>query len=199
MSLSAGRARAPGSAGPRESDPTRRRPGGDPVAPHALRRGAGTALRVAWPQTMGRPPCAERGRWHCLPGAAEESSPPFLEGPAGPGLDGALPLQAPGHLLKANERKGVGGGRFPLGAWCLLRGRLGSGLWVNACTVLRPAAFSESDVKFKRKKETRRRLVFCVRFHTSREFWGIPEGVSFNNLFFHEAGGWRAKSRLSLT
>lgn len=108
VSLSAGRARAPGSAGPRESDPTRRRPGGaggDRVAPHALRRGAGTALRVAWPQTMGRPPCAERGRWHCLPGAAEESSPPFLEGPASPGLDGALPLQAPGHLLKANERK----------------------------------------------------------------------------------------------
>lgn len=54
-----------------------------------------------------------------------------------------------------------------------------------ACTILRPAAFSESDVKFQKEKKLAWRLVFCG-FLTSRElFSGILKAVFSNDLFFH--------------
>lgn len=52
---------------------------------------------------MERPPGAERGRRHCLPGSAEESSPSFLEGlarPPRPGLDAMLPRRPQATCLK---------------------------------------------------------------------------------------------------
>lgn len=63
---------------------------------------------------MGRLLGAERGRWHCLPGVAEESSPPFLEGlawPLGPPdsrpcLDAALPGRPRGTCLKQMNQRG---------------------------------------------------------------------------------------------
>ena len=118
VSLSAGRVPAsPSSAGPRGSDPQRRRPGGACGALRRLRTSSveGPGQRAWWRSPTDGAPSRRGARalalspWRggrkfpAVPGRVGLASraPGF---PALPGRSAAR--QAPGHLLKANESKG---------------------------------------------------------------------------------------------
>jgi hypothetical protein len=88
---------------------------------------------TGWDSTEARAPAAALSPWR---GCGKFPAAP------GPGLGMALPRQAPGHLLKAKERKAGAISHQGQGKWCVF----------CTCTIWGPAAFSESDKKFQRKK-----------------------------------------------
>lgn len=195
-----GRGEGAGSGGPLWGAPTRCGEGGRPVAPRAF------PGRLRGPP-VGRPPgIVSLGGGGKFPAVSGRAAGPPAPGPRPPAPAWTRRCQAGPRPLafKASEAKRKGGGR--VGGW----GKDSqSGLGVcsredwevarvfPACTILGPAAFSESDVKFKRKKKLAGVWYPAVFIHPESFSRAFLERLPLIIDSSTSAGGWLADSRPS--